>query len=171
MAKTLVEETMKSKLRLILIFIILSLTAPVLAESVKFTATDINGKVHQLSDYKGKWVIVNYWATWCPPCLDEIPELVEFHEQHRDKDAVVLGVNLEEISTAELKNFVDQYFISYPVLTAEQTMSTPFGNIYGLPTTFLVSPDGEVLASKTGGVTQQDLEASIREFSKQSSRK
>lgn len=146
--------------------VLLLLSTVVRADSVKFTAPDLQGKIHHLSDYKGKWVIVNYWATWCPPCLDEIPELIEFHEQHRDKDAVVLGMNMEEVGTEELKAFVEQYFISYPILRTKQTMNTSFGPIYGLPTTFLVSPTGEVLASKTGGVTQQDLEDSIKEFSK-----
>jgi len=133
---------------------------------VQFSLTDLNGKTHTLSDYRGKWLVVNYWATWCPPCLDEIPELVEFHEAHEKKDAVVLGINAEEVSVSTLKEFVEQYFISYPILPQKPGVRSPFGKIYGLPTTFLVSPEGEVVAQKTGGVTRKDLESAIDSFNK-----
>ena len=72
--------------------------APSLAvEPVDFTLPDLEGKPVSLSDYRGKWVIVNYWATWCPPCLEEIPDLVDLYENNRDK-LVVLGVDHEEVT-------------------------------------------------------------------------
>lgn len=137
------------------------------AEPVQFSLTDLNGKSHTIKDYAGKWVVVNYWATWCPPCLDEIPELVEFHEKHKDKDAVVLGIDFEEVDDKYLRQFVDENFITYPVLKSKPGARSPFGFIHGLPTTFLVSPKGEVVASKTGGVTKKDLEDSITYFKQQ----
>ena len=63
---------------------------------------DLSGKMRSLEDYRGKWVIVNYWATWCPPCQEEIPDLVDFHDSHKDTDAVVLGVNFEDIGTVKV---------------------------------------------------------------------
>jgi len=137
------------------------------AEPVQFSLIDLNGKNHTLKDYAGKWVVVNYWATWCPPCLDEIPELVEFHDKHKDKDAVVLGIDFEEVDDKYLRQFVEENFISYPVLKSKPAARSPFGLIHGLPTTFLISPKGEVVASKTGGVTLKDLEDSIVFFNKQ----
>ena len=107
--------------------------------------------------------MVNYWATWCPPCLDEIPDLVEFHEKHKDRDAVVLGVNFEDVESQYLHQFIEENFISYPVFTADPSANTPFGPVYGLPSTFLVSPAGELVASRTGSVTLEDLEGAIRE--------
>ncbi len=137
------------------------------AEPVQFTLKDLDGKSHTIKDYAGKWVVVNYWATWCPPCLDEIPELVAFHDKYKGKGAVVLGIDFEEVDEKFLRQFVDENFISYPILKSKPGVKSPFGMIYGLPTTFLVSPDGEVVASKTGGVTLEDLEESITYFKKQ----
>ena len=128
-----------------------------LAEPADFTLPDIEGKQQKLSDFRGKWVVVNYWATWCPPCLTEIPELVDFHEDHKDKDAVVLGVNFEDIGMSGLKRFVEEYFISYPVLHTKPAPSSSLGIIPGLPTTFLISPDGEVVARQVGPVTAKSI--------------
>ena len=123
------------------------------AEPADFTLPDMENKQHKLSDYRGKWVVVNYWATWCPPCLTEIPELVDFHEDHKDKDAVVIGVNFEDISIEGLKLFSEEYFMNYPVLRTKPSASSALGVIPGLPTTFLVSPEGEVIARQVGPVT------------------
>ena len=158
---------MKSRLLQLLSIVAVLYCANLQAQPVQLSLSDLSGKTHTLKDYAGKWVVVNYWATWCPPCLDELPELVEFHDKYKDKDAVVLGINHEEVNTAYLKQFVEQYFISYPILRGKPGSRTPFGPIYGLPTTFLVSPTGEVVASKTGGVTLQDLEDSIKHFKKE----
>ncbi len=79
----------------------------------KYTFTDVDGNPVKLADYHGKWVVVNYWATWCPPCLEEIPELVHFHDTHKDIDAVVLGINMDENASVSLSTFVDDNMISY----------------------------------------------------------
>lgn len=130
------------------------------AEVVDFALPDLRGNVHHLSDYRGKWVVVNYWATWCPPCLEEIPELVRFHEKHKGTDAVVLGVNFEDVDPDYLNDFVESYLISYPVLRA-QGRDAMLGPIPGMPTTYLVSPDGEVIARNVGPVTGATLEKFI----------
>ena len=140
----------------------LALSGPGLAEPVDFTLPDMAGKEHRLSDYRGKWVLVNFWATWCPPCREELPELEVFHANHSDKDAMVLGVNMEAIELEPLRAFVDEQFLSFPILRMSPRASTELGPIPGLPTSFLVSPSGEVAARHVGPLTKQALEDFIQ---------
>ncbi len=136
-----------------------------LAEPVDFELPGLDGKVYRLSDYRGKWVLVNYWATWCPPCREELPELEVFHSNHKDKDAVVLGVAMERIKKDRLQKFVDEQFLSYPILMMEPAASTELGRVPGLPTSYLIDPQGELAARQVGPVTLQDLEAFINKGS------
>jgi thiol-disulfide isomerase/thioredoxin len=145
--------------RVIWLVVFYSVSAIAAAPTADFSLKDIHGKQHHLADYRGKWVVVNYWATWCPPCLDEIPELIDFHEKHKGKDAVVLGINYEEdIDVTYLRKFVEEYLISYPVLRGNPDGPAPLGQIYGLPSTFIISPEGEVVSRRVGGITQAQLE-------------
>ncbi|MET0066438.1 MAG: TlpA disulfide reductase family protein [Candidatus Thiodiazotropha sp.] len=149
----------------VLMFGSLLLAQSASAESVDFELKGLDGKTYRLSDYRGKWVLVNYWATWCPPCREELPELEVFHNNHKDKDAVVLGVAMERIDPPRLKAFVDEQFLSYPILMTEPAARTELGRIPGLPTSFLVNPEGEPVARQVGPVTVDDLEAFINNAS------
>jgi len=146
-------------MRMLSVFaVVFLLGGPALADPVDYSLPDLNGKIHSLADYKGKWVVVNYWATWCPPCQDEIPDLVNFHDRHKDKDAVVIGINFEDIGKEQLEIFVDSFLISYPVLRSEPAAATPLGPVPGLPTTYIIAPDGSPVARQVGPVTAQQLE-------------
>jgi thiol-disulfide isomerase/thioredoxin len=147
-------------MRVLVFIVVFFVAAPSIAEQVDFTAQDINGKPVSLSDFIGKWVIVNYWATWCPPCLDEIPELVSLHEENSDK-LVVLGVDYEEVNNDYLKEFVESHFMSYPVVRMDPVPVTRLGPVMGLPTTYIISPQGERMARQEGPVTQEAIEKYI----------
>ena len=129
--------------------------------AIDMPLTAINGDQVNLNRYQGRWIVVNYWATWCPPCIEEMPELQAFHNDHVEKDAVVVGINSELISRDQLKSFLDTYFITYPIFLSKPTQQSELGLIPGLPTTFLVSPQGKVVARQIGPVTRDMLEQFI----------
>lgn len=155
-------------MRLLVLLVALVVALPGVADEVDFTLPDLQGKPVSLSDFRGKWVVVNYWATWCPPCLDEIPDLVEFHEDNRDKDAMVIGIDFEEVNLDYLKEFVESHFISYPVLRMDPAMVAEPGPVLGLPTTFIISPQGESVARQQGPITREALEAYLARKRQQS---
>ncbi len=137
------------------------------ASDVDFSYPDLDGKIHKLSDYRGKWVVVNYWATWCPPCLEELPELEVFHDSHKDRDALVLGLNMEDIKLDRLRVFVQEHFVSYPVLRVGSHPDEVLGDVPGLPTTFLVSPTGKVVARQIGFIDGKSIESFILNYNKE----
>ena len=132
------------------------------AKGNDFALPDVNGVSHKLSDYRGKWVVVNYWATWCPPCLQEIPDLVMFHDRHKDKDAVVLGVVMEDIGVQALREFMDDHLMDYPVLRGGSRYDSPLGPVAGLPVTYLIAPNGEIAAQHLGRIDAASIEAFIK---------
>ena len=154
----------------LLVFIVTLLAAMQMgAEEVDFTLPDLNGKSVSLSDFRGKWVVVNYWATWCPPCLEEIPDLVALYEDNRDT-LVVLGVDYEEVNQDYLREFVDSHFMSYPIVHMEPKPVTELGPVMGLPTTYIISPQGERVARQEGPVTRDAIEKYIARKQQQAGR-
>jgi thiol-disulfide isomerase/thioredoxin len=121
-----------------------------------FVMKDLNGKTHRLADYKGKWVIVNYWATWCPPCQEEIPDLIALYDKR--KDVVVFGVAMEYQSAKEIRSFVDDNLISYPVILGTDQLTQSIGPAEVLPTTYIYNPQGQLAKVHRGLITKAYLE-------------
>jgi peroxiredoxin len=141
---------------------VFSLITSAWAEPVEFILPDLNGQEQRISQYRGKWVVAAFWATWCTPCVKEIPDLKAFHNRHRAKDAVVIGVNMESIEPHKLRLFVQKHAISYPIWHMEPEPETSLGKVIGLPTTYLINREGEVVAREIGVVTADEIEAFIQ---------
>ncbi len=131
----------------------------------------IDDSQHKLSEYigKGKWVVLNIWGTRCPPCREEMPELVHFHDAHKDKDAIVLGIAIDFPSYGyakrdEVVSFADDYLIDFPILLSDSsiTQKIGLGRLEGLPTTYLFNPAGDVVGMQVGGITSKILEDFIK---------
>ncbi len=138
----------------------IALAALISLHAQAFTLVDSKGKTHSLAQYKGKWVLVNFWATWCPPCLEEIPDLVALHENKKNK-LVVLGVAMDYKDPKQVLQFADQMMVSYPVILGDQKIAAQIGAIPGLPTTYLYNPDGKMVAYNVGALTKDAVERYI----------
>lgn len=151
---------LKSFLRVVLLSLAASMPAGTPATAAEaFTLTDANGKSHRLADYRGKWVIVNFWATWCPPCLEEIPDLVSISESR--KDVQVFGIAMEFQDARQVLQFADGMFVSYPIVLGDEKIAARIGKVAGLPTTFIYDPRGELAARHVGKLTRSQIERLI----------
>ena len=126
------------------------------AASADFRLTDSDGKLHRLIDYRGKWVIVNFWATWCPPCLEEIPDLVAVTEAR--KDVQVFGVAMEFQDSKQVLQFAEGMFVNYPIVLGDRNTADQVGKVQGLPTTFIYDPQGKLAVRHVGKITRKQIE-------------
>ena len=127
-------------------------------EFKNFYLTDTQNIKHTLSSYRGKWVIVNYWATWCPPCLEEVPDLVALYDSRKNKDVMVLGVVFDYESADEITRYVDDMLMSYPIILGDELAIKQIGSADVMPTTFIYNPKGLLVKVKRGLVTKSYLE-------------
>lgn len=152
------------KCRFILLAALLLLAAGG-AAAQGFVFKDMQGQAQRLSDYRGKWVLVNFWATWCPPCLEEVPDLVALHEAHKKTDLVVIGVALD--STGEsVVDFVAKRRVSYPVVLGDYELAEQVGEVNALPTSYLFDPTGKLVSYQEGMVTRESVESYIKSKNK-----
>jgi len=129
-----------------------------------FKLVDIRtGKNVQLSDFKGKAVLLNFWATWCPPCKAEIPALVDLQNKYGPQGLQIIGVAMDDAGKAVISKFVDEMGVNYLVLQGTEKVGEQYGGVEGLPQTFYVGRDGMIVDHVIGGVTHRDAEEAIKQ--------
>jgi thiol-disulfide isomerase/thioredoxin len=131
------------------------------AQAAGFKLTDTDGKTHTLAGYKGKWVLVNYWATWCPPCLEEIPDLIALHGDKKN-NLVVIGVALDYRTAKQVTDFAAGLLVDYPIVLGTPQTVNQIGPVQGLPTTYLFNPEGKMVAQQVGAVTREAVESYLK---------
>lgn len=137
-----------------------------------FTLRDLNGEQVSLSDFKGKVVILDFWATWCPPCVIEIPHFIELYEKYKDQGFAMVGISLDHGGVGVVESFVRKYQINYPILMADGQVVKAYGNITSIPTTFVIDRQGNIRRMYIGyrdkGVFEADIKALLAESQAQS---
>ncbi len=128
-----------------------------------FTLRDSEGKLARLSDYKGKVVLLNFWATWCGPCRIEIPWFVEFERRHKDRGFAVLGISMDD-GWEEVRPFLSEVGINYRVLMGDDMVAELYGGVDSLPTTFLIDREGKIASVHIGLVSKRRYESDVEEL-------
>ena len=121
-----------------------------------FTLKDANGASVKLSDYRGKVVLLNFWATWCGPCKIEIPWFMEFEQQYKNKGFAVLGIAMDDEGWAAVKPYIAEKKMNYRVVMGNDTVASEYGGIDSLPTTFVIDQEGRIVASHIGLINKDD---------------
>jgi peroxiredoxin len=115
-----------------------------------FVLNDIDGNAVKLADFKGKVLIVDFWSTWCGPCVGEIPDFVELYRTYKDKGLVIVGISLDQGGVEVVKNFAAQYKVTYPLVMGDQKVTEAYGGISAIPTTFIIDRQGKIIDGVVG---------------------
>ncbi len=122
-----------------------------------FSFHDATGRFIPISEFKNKWIIVNYWADWCDSCIEETPELNNFYKNNHDSNILIVGVNYDRLPNPVLRQAIQRTGILFPVLQEDPAEVWRLGEVTVLPTTFIINPDGDVVRKIIGPNTEQSL--------------
>jgi peroxiredoxin len=123
---------------------------------------DPDGQPVKLSDFKGKVVILDFWATWCPPCRAEIPGFVALQKQYAAQGLTVVGVSLDTAGASVVKSFMKNLGMNYPVVIGDEKIAADYGGVSAIPTTFVIDRNGNIVTSHQGYASQLVFESEIR---------
>jgi thiol-disulfide isomerase/thioredoxin len=122
--------------------------------------TDLNGRAIHIADYKNKVVLVNFWAAWCVPCAEEVPQFVALQKKYQGQGLQVIGVSVDD-DAQELQSFYRKYQMNYPVVPSDINLADAFGGVLGLPTTFVIGRDNRIHTKHTGSTDFSVLEQEV----------
>jgi peroxiredoxin len=130
----------------------------------EFNLKDANGQTVHLSDYKGKVVLLDFWATWCGPCKIEIPWFMEFEQQLKDRGFAVVGVSMDEDGWNVVKPYIQQYKVNYRILLGNDQVGEIYGGVESLPTTFLIDRQGKIASVHIGLSGKDEFKNAINQL-------
>jgi cytochrome c biogenesis protein CcmG/thiol:disulfide interchange protein DsbE len=131
-----------------------------------FSLQTQNGKVIELSKLKGKVVLVNFWATWCPPCRAEIPDFIEVYNTYKSKGFEIVGIALDEEGWSKVAPYIEKVKMNYPVVLGSAKVVQQYGGIEGIPTTFIIDKNGYIADSQVGLLSKELLEKALKSLLK-----
>jgi peroxiredoxin len=127
-----------------------------------FTLSSLDGRKVKLSDFRGKAVLLNFWATWCPPCKEEMPWFEQMQQQYGKDGLVVLGIAMDDSEPASIAKFASEMGVNYPLLLGTDEVSDDYGDVQYLPTTFYIARDGTIVDKMTGLLDRKDIEEAVK---------
>ena len=130
----------------------------------EFALKDVNGATVKIADYKGKVVLLNFWATWCVPCKAEMPWFQEFEKNYKDRGFAVLGASLDEDGWQVVKPYIDEHKFNYRIIVATPEMAQLYGVVDALPTTFMIDQQGRIAATHTGLISKATYAKQIEQL-------
>jgi thiol-disulfide isomerase/thioredoxin len=151
-----VKQELMHQCKGVLLVLLFSLCPFHVALADDWNLKDKDGVHYKLSEQKDKWVLVNFWAPWCPPCLAEMPGLDALQKQH--KDLLVIGVAVQYRKIQEVTDAIHSLSITYPIVLGNEDIASDFGGMTGMPTSFLYAPSGKLVGHHEGPLTQEEVE-------------
>jgi peroxiredoxin len=130
----------------------------------EFALKDSDGRTVKLSEYKGKVVLLNFWATWCGPCKVEIPWFIQFEQQYKDRGFAVLGVAMDEEGWSVVRPYITDRKMNYRILLGDDAVAQSYGGVDSLPTSFIINREGKIAARHVGLVAKSDYEDEIKDI-------